>query len=295
MDWKHLAEAVSRIHAGYGLWRKHTIHVTHIIRGSSGCIMILTIDIGNSRIKWALWQADVIVDRAVVAYEIDERMDAIDKLFSGLKKPSQIYAVCVAGDKMSQALSVWVKQRWQLDVVYLKTEKQYKNILNAYADPGQHGVDRWAGVVAGHQTYPDSSVCVISAGTAITFDFISKSGRHLGGYILPSYATMHAALLADTTNVVSIFNNIPLYKHAVPDNTNDAVNQGLHKLLQAGIRELCQFAQDKMEKPMQIIITGGFAKIILSYPDMPVMQYKPDLVMQGLYDIMKQRNREELV
>jgi len=262
--------------------------------------MILTVDIGNSRIKWALWQADVIVDRAAATYEIDKSMDAFDKLFSSLEKlsaekPSQIYAVCVAGDKMSQALTVWARRRWQLDVAYLKTEKKYKNILNAYVDPAQHGADRWAGIVAGHQTYPDSSVCVISAGTAITFDLIDKSGQHLGGYILPSYATMHAALLANTTNVVSTFTDMPLYKHAIPDNTNDAVNQGLHKLLQAGIRELCRFAQGKMGLPMQIIITGGFAKTILSYPDMPTMQYKPDLVMQGLYDIMKQRNRDELI
>ncbi len=254
--------------------------------------MILTVDIGNSRIKWALWQADAIVDRAVTAYEIDESPDAFDKLFSSLGKlsqqgPSQVYAVCVAGDEMSQALAAWIRQRWQIDVAYLKTEKQYKNIVNAYADPGQHGVDRWAGVVAGHQAYPDSSVCVISAGTAITFDLINKSGQHLGGYILPSYATMRIALLADTANVESTFNNTQLNKHTIPDNTDDAVNQGLHKLLQAGIRELCQFAQEKMGVPMQIIITGGFARTILSYSDMPVMQYKPDLIMQGLYDIMK--------
>ena len=75
----------------------------------------------------------------------------------------------------------------------------------------------------------------------------------------------------------------------VPDNTNDAVNQGLHKLLQAGVREICQIAKQKMESPMQIIISGGFAKTILSYPDMPGMIYQPDLVMQGLYEIMKQR------
>ena len=254
--------------------------------------MIVTIDIGNSRIKGAVWLADVIVERAVVSYEIEASVDAFEQLFSSLKKssaekPSQIYAACVAGDKVSQALTVWARSRWSLDVVFLKTEKQYKNILHAYVDPAQHGVDRWAGIVAGHLACPDSSVCVIGAGTAITFDMIDKSGRHLGGYILPSYATMHAALLADTTNVVSILNDAPPYKHAIPDNTDDAVNQGLHKLLQAGIRELYQFAQEKMGLPMQLIITGGFAEVILSYPDMPEMQYKPDLVMQGLYEILK--------
>jgi pantothenate kinase type III len=76
----------------------------------------------------------------------------------------------------------------------------------------------------------------------------------------------------------------------IPDNTDDAVNEGLHRLLQAGIRELCSFAQKSVAAPMQIILTGGFAQTILSYPDMPVMHHRPDLVMQGLYNVMKQQS-----
>ena len=255
--------------------------------------MILTVDIGNSRIKSASWQAGKIVDRNVVAYDKNNPSESFSELFSAHsavseERPLNVLAVCVAGDDVSQALHEWVKQHWQLDVEYLKTQKQYENITNAYPDPEQHGADRWAGVVAGYQGFPGCSVCVIGAGTAITFDLVNKNGQHLGGYILPSYATMHAALMADTANVESTF-SMQFHRHSIPDNTNDAVNQGLHKFIQAGIRELCQFAQDKMDKPMKIIITGGFADVILDYPDMPVMQHEPDLVMQGLYSIMKRR------
>jgi len=253
--------------------------------------MILTVDIGNSRIKWASWQADKIVARGVVAYTADKSADVFDELFSVVEKPAFIFAVCVAGNKLSTGLDEWSKQYWQLDVEYLKTEKQFNNIINAYEKPEQHGADRWAAVVAGYQSCPGFSVCVINAGTAITFDLINKNGQHLGGYILPSYVTMHKALLADTANVKSAF-NVQFYEHSVPNNTNDAVNQGLHKLLQAGIREICRFANQKMDSPMQIIISGGFAKTILAYPDMPVMIHQPDLVMQGLYEIMKQRMSE---
>lgn len=251
--------------------------------------MILTVDIGNSRIKWALWQAEKIIARGVSGYMDGTVADTINELFSAVEKPIRVFAVCVAGKNVSHVLDEWVKQRWQLDVEYLKTEKQFKNIINAYKNPSQHGADRWAGVVAGHLSFPDSSVCVISAGTAITFDLVNKSGQHLGGYILPSYTTMHAGLIADTANVESTA-SMQYHEQGIPDNTNDAVKQGLHKLLQAGIRELCQLAQNKMDKSIQIILTGGFAKNILEYPGMPAMHHKPDLVMQGLYDIMKQRN-----
>jgi len=253
--------------------------------------VILTVDIGNSRIKWASWESEKIVARGVSPYASDEGLEAFDKLFSALKitsseKPLRVYAVCVAGDEMSQALSDWVMRQWQLKVDYLKTQKQFKSIINAYENPEQHGVDRWAAVVAGHLDNPGFSVCVISAGTAITVDMVNKNGQHLGGYILPSFNTMHAALLADTVNVKSTY-SMQFHSHSVPDNTNDAVNYGLHKLLQAGLRDLCQFAKTKMDEPMRIILTGGFANIILDYPDMPAMLHKPDLVMQGLYNIMQ--------
>jgi type III pantothenate kinase len=259
--------------------------------------MILTVDIGNSRIKWALWQADDVFDRGVAAYKTDKLTDAFNQMFSAvdskIEAPSQVFAVCVAGNELRHLLSESVSRRWQLNVEYLKTEKQYKNITNAYADPGQHGADRWAGMVAGYQSFSDSAVCVISAGTAITFDLINKSGQHLGGYILPSYVTMHNALINDTSNVVSTLSSqYKNNKNSVPDNTNDAVNEGLHKLLQAGIRELCHYAQQVMGEPMQIILTGGFANTIMDYPDMPAMHHKPDLVMQGLYDIMKHHKNE---
>lgn len=249
--------------------------------------MILTVDIGNSRIKWALWQAERIVARGVAVHDGDK--GSLGKLLSTVEKPSRVFAVCVAGEEMRQALSEWIRQHWQLNVEYLKTQKQYKGVVNAYQKPEQHGADRWAAVVAAHQSFPGYPLCVISAGTAITFDLINKNGRHLGGYILPSYATMHTALLADTMNVASAFNALPAEDN-IPDNTDDAVNQGLHKLLQAGIRELCQFSQANLGESMQIVITGGSAKMIMDYPGLPLMHHKPDLIMQGLYNIMSQLN-----
>ena len=250
--------------------------------------MILTVDIGNSRIKCASWQAEVIIARGVTGYTTDTVSDAIDKLLSGVEKPLRVFAVCVASEAVRPALEQWVSLHWGIDVEFLKTEKQFADISNAYHDPEQHGADRWAGVVAGHILFPGSSLCVISAGTAFTFDFVNKSGQHLGGYILPSFTSMHAALTGDTARVESISSESHR-EQGIPVNTDDAVNQGLHRLIQAGVREFCQLAQQELDDPVQVIITGGFAGTVLGYPKMPVMLHQPDLVMQGLYFIMKQQ------
>ena len=44
--------------------------------------MILTVDIGNSRIKYAVWQTDKIIDRGVVTYAKNNSSESFDQLFS---------------------------------------------------------------------------------------------------------------------------------------------------------------------------------------------------------------------
>ena len=88
--------------------------------------MILTVDIGNSRIKWALWQADAIVSHGQTQREAAYTPAAFDDLFKGLDQPFAIYAISVAAKGVAQALDSWVRAHWQADIVYLKTEKKYK-------------------------------------------------------------------------------------------------------------------------------------------------------------------------
>jgi type III pantothenate kinase len=251
--------------------------------------MILTVDIGNSRIKFAVWKNDEIVERAAEAYEghlgevfgrLKSRIRALSDVF-----PERVFALCVAGDVVSQQFDDWVRSNWRLTVEYLKTEKRYKKIINAYQDPASHGVDRWAALIAASEDCPGESVCVICSGTAITFDLLKSDGQHLGGYILPSYNSMHAALISDTADIKSDQNDV-LIQQRVPDNTDDAVNQGITLLLQSGIRALCLRASQELGDNMRIILTGGSARSILRYPDLLPMEHAPDLIMQGLYEVM---------
>ncbi|NOQ87345.1 MAG: type III pantothenate kinase, partial [Gammaproteobacteria bacterium] len=65
--------------------------------------MILTVDIGNSRIKCASWRADKIVNRGAVTYAKNNPSESFDELFSAISAaseelPSRVLAVCVADD-----------------------------------------------------------------------------------------------------------------------------------------------------------------------------------------------------
>ena len=228
--------------------------------------MILTIDIGNSRLKWAVWKQGEIIERSAKVYsaELGEALSAIKAGSSVIseKVPEHVYALCVAGDELSLQLDNWVELTWQLPVEYMRTRQRFKQLINAYDDPSQHGADRWAALIAVSEQYPGESACVICAGTAITFDLLKDGSRHLGGYILPSYISMHKALISDTEDIdVSLSD--ALIRQEIPVSTDGAVNQGLHHLLQAGIVALCQKAESELGEDLRFILTGGSAQSIL--------------------------------
>jgi type III pantothenate kinase len=276
--------------------------------------MIVTVDIGNSRVKCAQWMAEEIIARSAASYDSGADSDAhhkvFDQLFASVQKPQRVLAVCVGHRDMHQSLTDWVRECWQLEVEFLSTRRKYGDVVNAYADPAKHGADRWAAVVAARQAEPESPLCVISAGTAITFDLLEKGGQHLGGYILPSYNSMRSSLLSDTADLES-FTDVtaqaveadpqmqyhaadaddewlsgPVLNEIVPADTATAIEQGLQLMILAGVREICELAQQRLGGPMKIIVTGGFAPTLLKYRSIPEMLHKPDLVMQGLYSIL---------
>jgi type III pantothenate kinase len=263
--------------------------------------MILTIDIGNSRIKWAQWLAEVIIARGVAAYDESASADDIGQLLA-VDKPTSVYALCVGNDRMRSMLSDWVSNNWQLDVRFLETQKRFRQVENAYLQPENHGADRWAAVVAAHHLFPRQPVCVINAGTATTVDYVDQQGRHLGGYILPSFYMMYQALTQGTAKLgVPAYDQLPtadtgMEKKAdessgedapFPRDTLPAITEGLHRFIKSGLGDICRQAFEKLGDTCQVVLTGGAAKTILAYPDMPEMAHKPDLVMQGLYMIMK--------
>lgn len=271
--------------------------------------MILTIDIGNSRIKWAQWLTEVIIARGVAPYDDSTGPDEIGRLLA-IERPTQIFALCVGNDRMRQMLSDWVRQTWQLDVQFLETQKHFGSVVNAYSRPENHGVDRWAAVVAAHHLFPEKSVCVINAGTAITVDYIDVHGQHLGGYILPSFYIMYNALTQGTAKLgipgydqlsasdkgIVVKNDQQVVQdESFPCDTLPAITEGLHRFIKSGLRDICRQAAEKLGDPYQVVLTGGFAKTILGYPDMPEMLHKPDLVMQGLYMIMKGMKGEQSI
>ena len=238
---------------------------------------MLTIDIGNTHIKWAVWKGRQISRSGSCVYSKQNPEKAFDS-WSDMQPEKQVLVACVAGEFVEHALKAWMQANWRVSPGFLRTSARLDGVVNAYTDPSQHGVDRWAAMLAAHSLYPDP-VCIIDAGTAITVDLMGADGRHRGGRILPGLQMMREALVGGTAGIHQAEGE-PV---AFANNTADAVSSGTLHMLQAALREICASARECLGSNMRIIITGGMSELIMSLPDLPEMSHEPDLVLKGLF------------
>lgn len=240
---------------------------------------MLTIDIGNSHIKWAVWRAACISQTGCIKYSKQQAETAFE-IWKELQPEKRVIVACVAGESIENALKDWMQLHWSVKPGFLRTIAKLNGVTNAYTDPSQHGVDRWAALLGAHSLY-DDPVCIIDAGTAITVDLMDAEGRHQGGRILPGLSMMREALLKGTDGIHQTEGKLT----AFANNTADAVSSGTLHMLQAALIEICSSARQCLGNNVKIIITGGMSEQLMSLPCLPEMLHEPDLVLKGLHAV----------
>ena len=255
---------------------------------------VLSFDIGNSRIKWGWWLSSELLEKGASETSSAALKRLFEQVFGEMDEPDQVLAVCVAGEGISALLNQLVSDYWSQTVNFFNVTAFYNGrrhrLIHAYAQPQQHGADRWAGLIAASDLY-GAPLCVIGAGTAITLDLLAADGRHLGGRILPSMKTMWHALHNNAANIAEAGKqaNIEMNGATIASpplfasNTQDAINSGIFYLLEAGLLAACEQAVDQLGADTKIIITGGFSSLIMANEKMPEMIVEPDLVLRGVY------------
>ncbi len=234
--------------------------------------MNLLIDIGNSRLKWALHENTDLREGQPVSYD----PNITKQLFSRWQNISQPGCVAIANVNDSLILNqvqIVVSQLWPgIKIFKPQSLAEGYGVRNGYQTPEKLGVDRWLALVAARNYYP-FSVCIVDCGTAITIDLLNQDGRHLGGLITPGLSLMKKALAQGTAELEFFDHEYPA---KLADNTEAAIYTGALFSI-AGLIEHVM-----LKKPgFQLILTGGDAKKIARQLTIEAM-VKSDLVLSGL-------------
>lgn len=230
--------------------------------------MILCLDSGNSRIKWALRDGSNWRDHGAVA---QGEAAELASLAGGWPEPGRVLLANVAGTAAGQAIRTAFAP-WADRFVEVQSGARGAGVENLYEIPGRLGVDRWC-ALAGARALAAGPCLVVLAGTATTVDALAADGRFLGGLILPGADLMRRALARDTAA-------LPLAEGTRTDwprRTEDAIASGCLEA-QAGAIER---AWQRFGRQGVCLLAGGAAPALAPLLDLPVREV-PLLVMEGL-------------
>ena len=238
--------------------------------------MILLLDFGNSRLKWATASNSRLKPGGALEHRGDPAR-AIGKLRRF--DVSAVWVSVVLGPTAEIEITAVIKSRFGVTPRFARSQRERAGLRIAYADPARLGVDRWLSMLA-LWTRRRKAFCVVNAGTALTFDAVDPRGRHRGGLIAPGLVTAQAAVLNSTR--FSVRSRKPEYGQALGRDTESCVQQGALYAC-AGLIE-----RAAGRSPGARIITGGDAVTLLPHLGKG-WSIRPDLVLEGLLALSRQK------
>lgn len=233
-------------------------------------MIMLLIDAGNSRVKWAQADGQQWLQQGAVE---NTQAATLHKTFAALPAPQKIIATSVAGQHVAQQLRA-ACAIWNIPVEFISAKNEQCGVHNNYRPVEQLGSDRWAALIAARNLHPVPCL-VVNCGTATTVDALSAAGEFLGGLILPGLDMMRRSLTNDTAQLTET----PGKWQAFPCNTADAITSGTIQATVGAIH--LQFAALASQREAHCILSGGAADQI--QPHLNITLVRDDLlVLRGL-------------
>lgn len=251
--------------------------------------MILLIDIGNSRVKWAGLQRGKRATGHSAPRPPENEWEAFAAMAWGtLRAPKKILVCNVAGQNHAEALRAWTLQHWQVEPRFILAQTAAYGVHNAYTVPERLGADRWVALIAARARWK-TALCVVDAGTAITLDVIDADGAHLGGLILPGIEMMRRSLLERSEGIrLAADTPAPGDISLLARDTRDGIDGGTLYAAVAAIDRIIADTGAALNLSLTRVITGGDAETILPLLAGPY-HHVPELVLDGLAVIAEEK------
>lgn len=241
----------------------------------------LVVDVGNSRMKWALVSPTAYAAQGVVPNPEIGTLAVRD--WQNMPRPARALGVNVAGEAARVRVEGQLA-RWRVPMEWLVATERACGVVNRYDEPWQLGPDRWASMIAARLRASTTDavpqpVVVVNAGTAVTIDSLDADGVFRGGMILPNMRLMLRALAENTAAY-----KVPAGSFVeFPTNSADALYSGaLHAV--CGAIELARARLSTQGVPVRCYIAGGAAPELGPHLAAPV-ELVDNLVLEGVLAI----------
>ena len=253
----------------------------------------LVLDIGNFRVKGALFEGDKLVQR----WAISCHPFSPEQLKGVLKK--QRFEQCLISS-VNEEVEKQVRQVFKEEnLLYIFLNFADVKVKLEVDEPEQLGHDRIANVYGALFRFPRNDCIVVDIGTAVTFDYIGKTGSYLGGTIYPGME-LCAKALADYTSKLPL---VEMEKPSTPvgKTTKSQIQSGIYYGLLGAIERTISEVRLTNPSPssIQVIATGGATYVLESEEQSWKAAFvedleelvdfiDPHLTLVGLHEILKE-------
>jgi type III pantothenate kinase len=240
---------------------------------------LLAIDVGNTRIGLGVWDQDGLHDvQRVAVAEPESWPGTLSKVWQATRHGKQRRIVLGSvSPQHTDRLVPMIRDVSDQDPFCIRADLPLPMPLDV-ENPDEVGVDRVCCAAAAYE-HIAGACAVASLGTATTIDCVSRTGRFLGGTILPGLELSCDVLHERTALLPHVRPTDPVGPFG--RNTRDAIINGVCYAAVGALREIVErFATELREWP-QLVVTGGNAPLICRLADF-VDSVVPDLCLMGV-------------
>ncbi len=214
--------------------------------------MNLVIDIGNTLVKMAVFQGDILIKKKISLRR--DFLKDLEELERKYQKPGNIILSSVSKTPLK-----WLQKLEEGSRLFILNQQLPQVFTNLYLSPNTLGNDRVALVSAASKHFPAENVLVIDSGTCITYDFKNNKNEYLGGAISPGLDMRYKAMHNFTEN-------LPLLEPEeeitlIGNTTNSSMHSGVIYGITFEIDGIIA-AYQAQYKDLTIILTGGDAQFL---------------------------------
>jgi len=275
------------------------------VSGPAAAGALLLLDVGNTRLKWALLRGEYrrgiqfSAKGALGLAALGGRGTAMRRLIGSLGPLVGIEVCNVAGPAVERQLRSIVRAAGLRAPRFRRSAHAAAGVRNAYAEPWRLGSDRWAALIGARAEHPGRSLCLVAIGTAMTIDLLDAGGRHRGGSIIPGPELMIDSLLERTAGIRRRAGGRRASRATTAMNaalfacdTRGAVTAGAVKAAAALVHEAMRSARALLRRPPLLILSGGAAAVVARHLRLRYRR-EDDLALRGLAALHSARSQFE--
>lgn len=236
--------------------------------------MILTMDIGNTNVKYGVFDKDDLIASWRVSTKASRTADEYGMVLYDLLKQRGVNFADIDDAVMSSvapALNYTIEHMCNYYIgkkPLIVSATTDTGLKIRYDHPSQLGTDRLVGAAAAYKFY-GGPVIVVDFGSATTFNLVTKDGEYIGGAIAPGIKTATESLVTTAAKLPRIELEKP--QNIVGTDTKSCMQSGivygytgLVKYMVAKYKELPEMQGAK------VVATGGLSEL--------VEKVEPDLI-----------------